>query len=464
MRLQSRPIVRARLAESEAGLNEPCNIHVASSRACAGMWDVRGKHNQYSVHTWIQRSLDRYPRRTRSSEAAELTFVNASFMPGFAPDRSFASPPVGQWRACLEAAVHPGRVARPSFGEAHANTGAPSCHMHDLPRRKPTAFQRARCYLVSHPSHRGVSFHTSFFVGHKLQLPNRSVWFVMEPTRMHAPSPVVMEVVVPYVVTQPAWLTADDAWPSVTPWAARRLLLFASYISKTYISSVRFDLWKALRAHPLVTVRPTWKECAPGRCKPLYYGHNSSRLTPAAYLAESMSHKFCLVSPGDTSSTRKLVRRFARTFHGMVPTCPSFRCAHRNPRRHSPPPASQAESVAMAAKGGCLPAIFGGTAHLPYATQLRYDKLGVLMPPLGATPEQLERAIGQLGTVDARDAQARAAYAQSVRHAFVQHEHSSWTSPAGGEVAIAEACRIARGGQGANPLLFSDRPARRVHA
>ena len=117
----------------------------------------------------------------------------------------------------------------------------------------------------------------------------------------------------------------------------------------------------------------------------------------------------------------------------------------------------------MAAKGGCLPAIFGGTAHLPYATQLRYEKLGVLMPPPSATAEQLERAMERLGMVDAREAQARAAYAQSVRHAFVQHEHSSWASPAAAEVAVAEACRIARGGRGANPLLFSDRPARLVH-
>ena len=249
----------------------------------------------------------------------------------------------------------------------------------------------------------GVSFHISGWMmgGPKNHPINGSIWMMMEPPKRSTPS--VTPLIAPYVVHD-SWISGFGSKPP--PWAERKLLFFASTIPKTYMKDysgknalIRFELWKRYRDDANVSVRASWRECAPGRCDALYYNHTDDRVPSELYRAEAMRHRFCVVAPGDTPATKKL-----------------------------------AETIAFAAHGGCLPALYGGTAHLPYASQIDYSRIALLL--------HVEEGLWRLHAMTAAEAHERVAYARRVYHAFVQSEGSSWETPSAAEVAIQEACRI----------------------
>jgi hypothetical protein len=151
-----------------------------------------------------------------------------------------------------------------------------------------------------------VHFH-SFIPRHvRRPAPVNILWPVIEKTYPHVP-----QLVVPYN-TPP--LPAASAAPA---WEGRSMLLFAGHVPKARLSTVRVVLAQRLRP---------------------WAGHNvtlrlgAERLAPEQYWQELMQHKFCLVSRGDTRSTRKV-----------------------------------GEAFIVAARGGCLPIFVQGVQQYAFA-------------------------------------------------------------------------------------------------
>ena len=163
--------------------------------------------------------------------------------------------------------------------------------------------------------------------------------------------------VVPFVLSRPAWLVGSVPVPaelSPPPWHARKLVLFAGHVPKLYISTTRYLLWRAwrrdprvsihtkdiacsLRAHSICRAPERWEsehdtfcqaDCHTSRsCKPnamamkrecATYKHvdwdeelsdverTSRGLSRSDYFKAAMSHRFCVIAPGDFPSTPKI--------------------------------------------------------------------------------------------------------------------------------------------------------------
>ena len=76
-----------------------------------------------------------------------------------------------------------------------------------------------------------------------------------------------------------------------------------------------------------------------------------ANLPRSAYLEQAMRHKFCLVAPGDTRTTRKL-----------------------------------AEAFALAAAGGCLPVIVSRHFHPPFPGCIDWRSFAAVRRPWGFLP------------------------------------------------------------------------------
>ena len=385
-------VAAERRARSSAGElappSPPCRIYVETPPECEPYTTMDDDPaDQHSVYHWVARSVSIYPWRVASATDADLVFLNATLNPYDNTHRCHPTPwgcNPNKERACHAA-------MRDDLAKLAEVSGAIT------------------------PSF-GVSFHISGWMmgGPKNHPINGSIWMMMEPPKRNTPS--VTPLIAPYVVHD-SWISGSGSKPP--PWAGRKLLFFASTIPKTYMKDysgknalIRFELWKRYRDDANVSVRASWRECAPGRCDALYYNHTDDRVPPELYRAEAMRHRFCVVAPGDTPATKKL-----------------------------------AETIAFAAHGGCLPALYGGTAHLPYASQIDYSRIALLL--------NVEEGLGRLHAMTAAEAHERVAYARRVYHAFVQSEGASWETPSAAEVAIQEACRLSRG-EATNSLLFSD--------
>ena len=166
------------------------------------------------------------------------------------------------------------------------------------------------------------------------------------------------DAVVPFVLSRPTWLLGDAPLPAeiapALPWRERKLLFFAGHVPKLYISDTRYHLWRAWRRDPRVSVYTKDIACAlrahsicrtPQRfeaehrtfcqadcqtmrsCKPSamslrrecadYSGvdwdaelpdvpRTNRGLSRAEYLKAAMSHRFCVIAPGDYPSTPKI--------------------------------------------------------------------------------------------------------------------------------------------------------------
>jgi hypothetical protein len=163
---------------------------------------------------------------------------------------------------------------------------------------------------------------------------------------------------VPFVLSRPAWLLGEGDVPSELvprePWHARTLVLFAGHVPNLYISRTRYLLWRAWRRDPRVSIHTKDIACAlkafsicrqPERLEAEYqtFCHADCRtsrtckgspvaarrdcrayrdvdwdaelpdvprtnrqLERQAYLKAAMSHRFCIVAPGDFPSTPKI--------------------------------------------------------------------------------------------------------------------------------------------------------------
>ena len=251
--------------------------------------------------------------------------------------------------------------------------------------------QRYPCYLelrrhaAANPNATfvAVSFHTSFFIPRYAgPSPPNVKWVVMEPPgRCNASLPM------PYVVDKHGW----PAQPRRIPWRQRKLLFFAGHISRAGggipTGGVRRALVTQLdNGDPRVTVNAQYCQRAVRACQPLGGANRSSqRLTMAEYVQAAHAHRFCVVSPGDTPSTRKL-----------------------------------AETMVLAAQGACLPLFITGT-FLPYSDVLNYSRVGV-MAPIPRSGAATDRLLERLDGLDQLEADARMQAARGMRHAFLQPE------------------------------------------
>ena len=141
------------------------------------------------------------------------------------------------------------------------------------------------------------------------------------------------------------------------------------------------------------------------------------RLSHAAYLGLGMSHRFCVVAPGDFVATHKV-----------------------------------AEAMALGGAGGCLPLFVvppkGDAAELlPYIRWLDYCAVSVLVAEDDAT-RRMPAVLRALQALPAAEIAAKRETLRSVRDAFVVRARSSPQRPSAAEYVLAEACAAARGLRG----------------
>lgn len=276
--------------------------------------------------------------------------------------------------------------------------------------------------------------------------------------------------VVPFVLSRPAWLLGDGPIPpeygeaSSVPWRSRTLLFFAGHVPKLYVRPTRYLLWRAWRRDPRVSVYTKDIACAlsahhicasPQRwqaehvtfcqadcgttraCKGSVGAmqrecrsyqrvdwaselpdvpRTNRALNRSAYLKAAMSHRFCVVAPGDYPSTPKIT-----------------------------------EFVAVGARGGCLPLLVvptpvaeGASRQLPYAsTWLDYCEIAYLVPESAVSNARaMAKVLDALDAVTAEEADAKRRALRRVRDAFVTR-----TSSAAGMAAEAAGGGGRRGGR-----------------
>ena len=277
---------------------------------------------------------------------------------------------------------------------------------------------------------------------------------------------------VPFVLSRPAWLLGDAPVPAdlapTAPWASRKLMLFAGHVPKLYISRTRYHLWRAWRREPRVSIytkdiacalsahsicrQPErWpaehltfcqRDCGTTRackgsvgsmqreCK--FYqkvdwdeelpdvARTNRGLSRSDYLRAAMSHRFCVIAPGDYPSTPKIT-----------------------------------EFVAVGAAGGCIPVVVvpspvddSARRQLPYSsTWLDYCDIAYLIPEsavsnASAMTEVLER----LDAVSAAEAARRRRALRRVRDAFVTRATPAAAvspRPTASDFLLHEACQLA---------------------
>ena len=136
-------------------------------------------------------------------------------------------------------------------------------------------------------------------------------------------------------------------------------------------------------------------------------------LPHAEYLRLAMSHRFCLVAPGDFVSTHKIT-----------------------------------EAIALGAAGGCIPlfvipARVGAGGMLPYTRWLDYCKLAYVISARTAA-SRMEAVVRTLLSISEREVDAKWAELRRARNAFVFRHNSSDARPSAAEHILSEACRAAR--------------------
>ena len=149
-------------------------------------------------------------------------------------------------------------------------------------------------------------------------------------------------MVAPYVMERP-----EEAYHvAPVPWKARRLLLFAGHMPRPYLSRTRGLIEKQL------------ENCTDSGDVTMAL-RGTGRLNLSSYLNATRWHKFCLVSQGDTFSTKKL-----------------------------------AEVVVLGAMGGCLPLLTREVVR-PYRDVLDYQRFtisfGAPFRNIATAQEQLQR-------------------------------------------------------------------------
>ena len=254
---------------------------------------------------------------------------------------------------------------------------------------------------------------------------------------------------------------------STTQWSARKLLFFVGHVPKLYLSATRYWLWQQLRnsehatalSHTLMCSVGAYEVCADPRrvereyssfcsracnissaCTPsagalreqcrrggyatldweselpdMHRGHLKRRLSRSEYRSLAMRHRFCLVAPGDWLTTPKL-----------------------------------AETIAIAAAGGCLPVIVLPTlghasAMLPYLGRYDYCKFAFVVLEQSVRRRRMGAVVEALLLVSHQQAGVMRREARRVAKAFVFRRGASTPrEPSAAEYILDEACRAAR--------------------
>ena len=147
---------------------------------------------------------------------------------------------------------------------------------------------------------------------------------------------------------------------------------------------------------------------------------DTRRLPHAQYLSTAMNSRFCLVAPGEWSSTHKTT-----------------------------------EAMALGGAGGCIPVyVIKGTkdakgmaqhlqAMLPYSRWLDYCTVGYLVSEKGAAT-RMSAVLDMLSQVSNAEASEKLRALREVRDAFVFRSGSTVASPTAAEYIVGEICDVAR--------------------
>ena len=138
----------------------------------------------------------------------------------------------------------------------------------------------------------------------------------------------------------------------------------------------------------------------------------SRRLLHGEYLKLAMSHRFCLVAPGDFVASHKIT-----------------------------------EAIAIGGAGGCIPVFVvpherGGVASmLPYASWLDYCAFSYAVRESDIT--LLPSMLQELARRPPSEIDAKRAALRRVRDAFVVRPNSTFAAPTAGHFVLAEMCDAA---------------------
>ena len=459
---------------------ERCRIYSHHPTSAAGfvVAPAGWERNQNSVELWIAIAARQERWRTASPDSADIALVAANLSLLCSRRKSFARRHL--WRNVRNSTLLWSTVAPPKL------------------------------VLLQHP---GCS--APWFMDTKSWRPSNDTLLAVDAFGQlrHLRASPHLGVLVPYVVSQPAWLVGRASVPKryiPSYWSGRKLLFVAGHIPKLYLSDTRFLLWDAYRKQRTrvtmfsSTIRCTvgqfsechrgkgffaaqpnryfWSYCEPfcnsswhspdakqacggadlkatraenarrmrRACLPYLKLNYSSglwadiesdhrHLSHAEYLSAAMSHRFCLVPPGDTTSTVKI-----------------------------------AEAMAIGAAGGCLPVlVLRGEkslkqtvrATLPYSRWLDYCRVAFLVREADARGRPLQ-LLDWLESVSAEEASTKQRSLRAVRDAFVFRggaqgspddrqdlgrctaEEGDWCADASDEDAsdyiLSEACHAAR--------------------
>ena len=278
----------------------------------------------------------------------------------------------------------------------------------------------------------------------------------------HLDSAPHLGVLVPYVVSQPAWLVGQQAAAVAPEWHRRKLLFFAGHVPKLYLSDTRYLLWDAYRKQEeQVTILSPTIGCTVGQFSECRRGRAFFAAQPDSYFWNYCA-PFCNRSwhspdakkacgGGDVRATRAenefRMRKACSRYAGVNYSSELWADIDRTHRRLShaeylsaamrhrfcliapgdtPSTHKVAEAIALGAAGGCLPVLVlrgksirkSARATLPYTRWLNYCRIAFIVREADARSSPL-RLLRWLGAVTDKAAMAKRQALLSVRNAFV---------------------------------------------
>ena len=164
---------------------------------------------------------------------------------------------------------------------------------------------------------------------------------------------------------------------------------------------------------------------------------DTRRVPHAEYVSLAMSHRFCLVAPGDFVSTHKITEAMA--IGGAGGCIPVFVIT-----TNAPLPINTARDVATL---------------LPYTRWLDYCTVGYFVRSVTAAAN-FSAVLERLQAVSAAEAESKLERLRGVHSAFIFRHGSTEARPSAPELIMAEACatsaHLATSGSTAPPLATND--------
>ena len=445
----------------------PCSIYVVDLERATGMTlpprytPSTWYHNQYAVELWLRRAIENHPWRVSDPSKADLIFAAANFSMWCVAMKRFSR------RRLWEAAFHPEKQGKPrvmpdvrvpvfialqyegACGPAPFMSGREPHHIllrEEIGPYEHTDRNIVSPFLVSKPRwlvgddpmpfqlKRWDERKLIFFAGHVpkpyLRDTRYCLWRQMRnDPRATVLSPTLYCTVGGFVACRhnAAFLEAQN----ITFFT--EFCRFACAGSQNLGGSGKI-VWTAClgttRKNPKLV--PILRQELKDKCKKGYAGVNyddeladmrrdTRRLPHPEYLRLAMSHRFCLVAPGDFVSTHKV-----------------------------------SEAMALGAAGGCIPVFVlpnqqrkdvdltvDITHYLPYTRWLDWCEVAFFVSELHAR-EEFGSVLEMLDRIPEVELTAKRERLKQLRDAFVFREQSSMERPSAAEHILAEACSAAR--------------------